>query len=380
MRILMIAEFFTNFEDPVFSGGVETRVFYTAKHLAGDNKVIVLSRRRKKEKIYEKREGLEIFRLGRPVKSSVASAFSLLDRLMFVYQSSLKGLTIQADLVEGSNYVTFLQTYLVGVIKRIPKLAWYPDVLIGQWQKYFGIFLGFLGELGERVFLSLSWDQVITISESAENKLIKNGVKPNKITVISCGVEKSKFVKKPLKFKNPTLVVISRLLAYKQVDKVISALNLLKKDFPEIKLVVIGEGPERKKLEKQILALGLKKSIKFYQQLPESKLIEILAKSQTLVHPSIIEGFGIVLVEAAAVGTPFVAANIPTSASLAKKLNSGIIVKQKNSDKIAQAIKKLLKDNHFYLKKQKAGIINAKKFFWEKLTQETKRVYEKILI
>jgi len=379
MRILIVTEFFAGLKNPVLSGGVETRTYYTAQHLAQDHKVVVISRRRKGEKVFQEKGGLKIFRLGRSVDSSVASVFSLLDRLVFVFQSFVKGLSIQADLVEGSNYVIFFQAYFIGLIKRIPKIAWYPDVLIGQWQEYFGSFLGFFGEIGERIFLSLPWDQMITISDSVVDKLIKNGVEEDKITVVGCGVDQNIFSQKQPKFSHPTLAVVSRLLPYKHVDKVITALEGFRKDFPKIKLIVIGEGVDKRKLERQMNDLGLGKHIRFYQRLSESKLRELLAKSQILVHPSVVEGFGIVLVEAAAVGTPFVAADIPTSISLAKELGSGVIVKRKNPDQIVRAVKKLLEDKDFYLEKQKAGLKNARKFSWKKLTHLTEKVYEKAL-
>jgi len=379
MRFLMVTEFFAGLENPILSGGVETRAYYTAQYLAKDNRVIVISRKRKGEKAFQEKDGLKIFRLGRPVESSIASVISLLDRLVFVFQSFVKGLSIQADLVEGSNYVTFFQAYFIGLIKRIPKIAWYPDVLIGQWQKYFGFFLGFFGEIGERISLFLPWDYYIAISQSTADKLVKSGVKKNKIMVVSCGVDQEMFSQKQPKFSNPTLAVVSRLLPYKQADKVITAVGILRNDFPEIKLIVIGEGPEKRKLERQVIKLGLEKHVRFLELLSETRLIEFLAKSHVLVHPSIVEGFGIVLVESAAVGTPFVAADIPTSVDLAERLGSGVIVKKRCPDEIAQVVKKLLEDKDFYLKKQIAGLLNAKKFSWKKLAQETGKVYKTLI-
>jgi len=375
----MVTEFFAGLENPILSGGVETRAYYTAQYLAKDNRVIVISRKRKGEKAFQEKDGLKIFRLGRPVESSIASVISLLDRLVFVFQSFVKGLSIQADLVEGSNYVTFFQAYFIGLIKRIPKIAWYPDVLIGQWQKYFGFFLGFFGEIGERISLFLPWDYYIAISQSTADKLVKSGVKKNKIMVVSCGVDQEMFSQKQPKFSNPTLAVVSRLLPYKQADKVITAVGILRNDFPEIKLIVIGEGPEKRKLERQVIKLGLEKHVRFLELLSETRLIEFLAKSHVLVHPSIVEGFGIVLVESAAVGTPFVAADIPTSVDLAERLGSGVIVKKRCPDEIAQVVKKLLEDKDFYLKKQIAGLLNAKKFSWKKLAQETGKVYKTLI-
>ncbi|OGD63387.1 hypothetical protein A2160_02810 [Candidatus Beckwithbacteria bacterium RBG_13_42_9] len=378
MRILLVTEFYSSLTRPIFSGGVETRTFFVAKYLAQRHQVIVIARKRKGEKRIETRGNLKIYRLGSDVNNLAATVLSLFKRSFFIYQSINKGTSISCDLVEGSNYVTFLPAFLIGLIKGIPKVAWYPDVLIGEWHKYFSPVLMLFGEIAERFFLRLPWDYFLAISKKTAQKLVENGVNNKKITVIPCGVSKEWFNNKFSKFKEPTLCVISRLLTYKRIEDVIKALANLKKEFPKLRLIIIGEGPQERVLQRLIEQFGLKSRVKFYRQVPEEKLIRLLSKSHLFIHPSIIEGFGIVLVEAAAAGTPFVAAKIPTSEILAKKLKSGIVIDPGDIRSLDLAINKYLTNKKSYKEKQLNGLKFARDFTWDKLVEQTAKVYEKI--
>ncbi|NMB57382.1 glycosyltransferase family 4 protein [Candidatus Beckwithbacteria bacterium] len=379
MKILLITEFFTSPEKQIFSGGVETRCFYIAKYLSSQNQVFVICRRRKEELKFEQKDNLIIYRLGREIQSTEANIFSIIDRLIFQFLAFFKGLQLRIDLVEGSNYICFLPAFFVGFFKRIPKVAWYPDVLKGSWQEQFGLFLGFFGELGEFIFLKLSWDQFITISLYVKEKLIKNRVSKNKIKIIACGVDlqlinKSKFIK-----KEDQIIVVSRLINYKRVDWTINLINQIREKFPKLKLKIIGIGPEEKKLIFLTGKLRLNKKVEFVKNIKSMQLYEEIAKSKLLLHPSLVEGFGIVLLEATALQTPFIASDIPTSLYLQKQLNSGLVFKKNDFDDFLDQTKIILNNDKEYKRLQTNGMKNIEYFDWKKLTQDTEEVYKEIV-
>lgn len=370
MKILLITEFFTKLDKPVFSGGVEARVFYTARLLAKKNKVIVICRRRTGELRQEKLANLQIIRLGKEIKDSHATIRSLWQRLCFVFSAFFMARKLNVDLVEGSNFVSMLPAFLIGWNKKIPKVVWYPDVLLASWRQYFGPILGLLGEAGERFFLKLPWDLVITISPSVAKKLKKYGVCRKNIKVIPCGVD-LKIYRQRKKFALPTICVISRLLAYKKIDLAIDVYKALHKLVPDLQMFIVGTGPEKQKLK--LKAKNFK--IKFLNNLSLSKLSSLLSRSHLLLHPSLVEGFGIVLLEASASGTPFVAVNIPTSLALAKILGSGFIVEQNNAGKMAKKAALLLKNQAIYQRFCQSGIKKSAHYSWRKVTVMTEKVF-----
>lgn len=376
MKILFLTEFFPDLGKRVFTGGIESRTFYTASNFSHKHKVFVIARKKKGQKKEESKGKLTIFRLGPQVDNVTANFFSIFDRLIFVILAFFRGLKLDIDIVEGSNFVAFLPAFLISLFKKIPRVIWYPDVLIGSWQKEFGFLTGFFGEIGERVFLKIKWGKLLTTPPAVKEKLIKFGVDSKKIKVVFCGVE-TKLFKPKKKFKQKTLCVVSRLISYKRVEDVIKALFLINKKL-NVNLKIIGVGQEKKRLIHLTKKLKLTKKIKFYEKLNQKELAKIIAQSHILVHPSLIEGFGIILMESASSGTPFIAADIPSSRFLKNQLKSGILFGKKNEKDLAKKILRLFKNKKMYEGLRENGIKNSRKFSWRKLAKQTEGIYEKI--
>ena len=374
MNILLVTEFFPDIENPIFSGGVETRIYYTAIHLAKKHKVTVLARKKSSQTNLQSKGNLKIHHLGSPISQSSATLNSIFSRLQFITLAIKKSKSINIDIVEGSNFVSMIPAFIIGKTKKIPQISWYPDVLIGHWTKQFGPILGLIGEATERILTKLPWDHYITISEAAQERLQKTNITKEKISVIPCGIEKNK--SKQIQ-KKSQLLIVSRLVPYKRVDWAIKLLKNLKK--PKLNLVIVGAGPEEEKLKQLTTTFRLNKRVKFLKNISQTKKKQLLCESTLLLHPSLIEGFGIVLVEAAANGTPFIASDIPTSIALKKSLNSGLTFKQGSMEDFTIRTKKLLKDKKLWNKLSTSGITNSKKYEWEKLAEKTESIYEKIL-
>jgi len=172
MKILLITEFFPN-EKKNFSGGVEVRTYYLAKYLAKKNEVTVICRRRKNEFVKEQLENVKIIRLGKQIDKVEANFYSIFSRLIFIIQSFHFGLKQKADLIEGSNFICLISAFFTAKIKRIPAIAWYPDIYGNEWIKNFGILTGSFGLFLENIGLLLPWNHIIALSEQTKKKLIK---------------------------------------------------------------------------------------------------------------------------------------------------------------------------------------------------------------
>lgn len=370
MNILLVTEFFPGSNNPIFTGGVEARCYYIAKHLPKNNKVIILSRLLGNQKKTEQSENITIKRLGFKQNSSSASLNSLFSRFLFQFQAFFEGLKTKADIVEGSNFITYLPAFFIAKKLNVPSLAWYPDVFIGCWFSLFGPFLGLFGEVIERLVIKLPWNGIIAISRSTKEKLIKKGFK-RKITVIPCGVDISEFSKKR-KFENPTIIAVSRLEKYKKVDLVIKAFSEVKKDIKNLNLIIIGTGPEEENLKK------IMPDVIFRKNLPRQKLTTLMEQSHILCHPSAEEGFGIVLIEALAANTPYIASNIPAINEITINGKGGILVDINDVKALVNAIFSLLKDKKLYNSKQKEGKTLVNKYAWKNIARETYEYYRSV--
>ena len=192
MKILLVTEFFPTGRDLRFSGGVEARTYYVAKHLAKNHQVSVLASLSPGTKSREKLSNIDVFRVG-PARNYSASVGHFISRIKFIKNAIEFGSGINADIVEGGNYISHFIARSISFRKNIPAVAWYPDVWLGDWiknAKFYGVF----GEILERYNLFRGFDAYIAISKKTQTPLSKYTKK--KVHLIYCGVDHQEFFKR----------------------------------------------------------------------------------------------------------------------------------------------------------------------------------------
>lgn len=160
---------------------------------------------------------------------------------------------------------------------------------------------------------------------------IKKGVSnivaiPNALTSIA---EK----KSELKEKN--IITVGRMVSIKGFDTLIDAFAIVNKKYPEWSLTILGDGPEREDLEKQIAELNLQEKIK----LPGfvKNVNEWMLNSSIYVLSSRGEGFPMVLLEAMSWGLPIVSFNLPSTVEMLEE-EVGILASEHTSESLAESM------------------------------------------
>ena len=111
----------------------------------------------------------------------------------------------------------------------------------------------------------------------------------------------------PHKAPAPTLVTVGHLVARKRHGDVIRALWLLRDRLPDLRYLIIGEGPEREPLASLATQLGVADRVELAGQLPNEQALALARTAHVFVMPSVDEAFGVVYVEAMAAGLPAIA-------------------------------------------------------------------------
>lgn len=202
-------------------------------------------------------------------------------------------------------------------------------------------------------------DMVIAVSESTKKDLLEiSKIPAEKIRVIYEGVSD---IYKP------------------QNNKDLS--NFKKKyNLPEIFLLAIGGIGERRNLKRvKRAAKGMNliitgESLPF---LPDEEMPLLYGAASILVYPSLYEGFGLPILEAMACGTPVVTSNVSSMPEVGG--DAAIYVDPENEDQIKQSIEKILKDKELQKKLREKGIVQAKKFSWQKCADETAGLYKELV-
>lgn len=176
----------------------------------------------------------------------------------------------------------------------------------------------------------------VTISEYAKNAIKKYYGREAEVIHPPVDIEnfQSKVCGKPV--ENPYYVVTSRQVNWKKIDLAVSACFLAQR-----RLIVIGEGPEHKKLVK--MAEG-SKLVEFLPLMDKKKLVKYLAEAKGYLFPSL-EPFGIAPVEALAAGCPVIAYGVGGARDYVKDGKNGILFEPQSVEALAEAILKFEKKN-----------------------------------
>jgi glycosyltransferase involved in cell wall biosynthesis len=323
MRILLITEYLPASDRAEITGGVEAYVHYVGRHLRRDHDLTILSR---------------------PTDGSVwdaASLASLPGRILYLLRALVRGLRTPADVVVGTTYVVHPIAWLVAKLRRRPVVFWYPDVLVGSWRAGgFGRVAGIVGELSERIVLKLPVDRYLAISRSTADKLVAHGIDPARVAVVPCGFDPATVASVvPEPGGEQRLTVVSRLVPYKRVDLVVRALAALRDERPDLRLVVIGQGPERDRLAALAEELGVADRVELRGFVPShADVLATVAGSAAFVSASEIEGFGIVVAEAMALGTPYAVSDIPAFREITDGGRGGALFPPGDAEALAAAI------------------------------------------
>ncbi|HET8660583.1 MAG TPA: glycosyltransferase family 4 protein [Micromonosporaceae bacterium] len=148
----------------------------------------------------------------------------------------------------------------------------------------------------------------VAVSGATRDDLVALGVDAERIDIVHNVADPPPAGLGPVaRAARPTICVLARLMPHKQVDHAIEVLARLVPDHPDLRLRIVGEGPVRAALAAQAADLGLADRIDFLGWLEEPAKHRVLAGSWLLLCPSLKEGWGRVVMEAAVHGVPTVA-------------------------------------------------------------------------
>ncbi|MET8824850.1 glycosyltransferase family 4 protein [Streptomyces sp. NPDC004610] len=219
--------------------------------------------------------------------------------------------------------------YLAPLWHRGPTMCLVNHVHSELWGMRFGGPLAPAARLGRRLeqwALSGRRQQrslLVAVSPSTAQALGALGVAPDRIRVVHNGVEEPGPVTG--RSPEPLFVAVGRLVEYKRIDLL---LRLWERVRPVTggRLLIVGDGPERERLER--LAGP---DVTFTGHVSEAEKHRLLCAAWLLLHPSAVEGWGLVVTEAAARGTPTVAFDVPGLRDSVVDGETGVLVRGESS-------------------------------------------------
>ncbi len=373
MNICIITEYFPHSKDLEIKGGVEVCAFNEAEQLSKKHNITVLTSNDENNSDDFYIDDIHVICCGD--KRSYVQKGSFTKRLKFMRDAKKVGSQLKdMDIIVGYNFITYPVAWNISQKLKKPVAARYHDVWIGEWVKNMGI-TGLFGEVVERYVLSRDFDLMIPVSDFTKNNL-KKYFPEEKIKTVHNIVDFPKVESDP--YPEITISCVARLVEYKRVNDLIQAVAIIKKTIPNIKCKIIGTGPLKEDLENLTKKLNLEENVEFLGFVEKHEdVLKVINSSTIFCLPSIVEGFGIVVIEALSLKTPFVASKIPPVVE-ASGNKGGLFYEPKNYQELSDCILKLIDDKNLYEKLQEEGYIQSKEYTKEAIGKKLNSLFNEI--
>jgi glycosyltransferase involved in cell wall biosynthesis len=216
---------------------------------------------------------------------------------------------------------------------------------------------------------------VVTDSESTSRDVVDHyGVRPTKIRVVYPGYDPAVFSRKgdgrsPCESGEPYFLYVGNLLPHKNLLRLLDAIAMVRRRRP-CRLVIRGEGRPAhvRALRDRVETLGLGNTVTFLGYADERFLRSLYTGAICFVLPSLVEGFGLTLLEAMACGTPVVAASGSSLPEVAG--DAALMVDPYDAVSLAEAMHRVLTDESLQKELRQRGLKRADSFSWRS-TAET---------
>jgi glycosyltransferase involved in cell wall biosynthesis len=222
---------------------------------------------------------------------------------------------------------------------------------------------------------------IITVSQSSKKGIIEEfNCKNNNILVINNGLDTEEFspIEESVRDLNRLITTASADVPLKGLDYSLKALKILKKDNPNIHLIVIGSLKKGGHTERLIKELNIKDNVFFKKHISKEEIRKLYSTSSVAIVSSLYEGFGYPVIEAMSCEVPLIATNVSSIPELVGKY--GILIDPKDENLLSKKIKKILINYDEHKKTAIQGRQHIiKTFNWSKITKEYEKIIYKVI-
>jgi teichuronic acid biosynthesis glycosyltransferase TuaC len=225
------------------------------------------------------------------------------------------------------------------------------------------------------VLVSTELNQIARSNIGFPEKLnvVSNGIDPTEVAIVSDQLRSTYAGQK-------VIVSVSYLIARKGLGFNIKSVAQLADRYPDMKYLVIGDGPEANSLKRLVSDLNLENMVGFLGALSHSKVMEYMALADLLSLPSWNEAFGMVYIEAMAHGKPVIACEGEGITDVIENGKTGLLVKPKDVDSLAQAMDFLLSNpEKAHEIGERARKLVLETYTWEKNARRYVEIYRELL-
>lgn len=342
-----------------------------------------------KDEKYQESENLKIITVKPTLEYSGGLPPSFLQNIQYAINAFREGGKLvkkeKIDIIHSNNFSPALAGSLIASFTKTPHITTIHDVFSTYdkdfWKKWSSqsntsYTNARLVPFFERLMMRFNTSCIHTVSDATKNDIQKLGAKKPIYIIPNCIQDQGQVITET---KKDQFVYLGRLVFYKNVEVILRSFKLVTKEFPAATLVIAGDGPHRKSLEETAKNLKINNVSFVGYVTPEQKRI-LLAESNALLFPSIIEGFGLVILESWQQKRPIITSDIPPMSDIVEDQKTGYLIDPNDENKWAEKIIQLIKEPQISQKMGEQGYqILKEKYNQALFYQKLIKMYESVI-
>lgn len=249
------------------------------------------------------------------------------------------------------------------------------ELILAEKSIFYKFFLRFINRFAEAITVNSSFTRkkVLKITSDKPVYIVPFGaaVEPKEVRN-EIGREK----------EEKRILFVGRLVERKGVKYLIEAIKLLAEKYKNLKLIIVGIGPDFEYLKHYVKSSDMEKVVVFKGRISSEELMEEYRNSDVFVLPAIIdskgdtEGLGVVLIEAMSFGVPVVASRVGGIVDVVLHEETGLLVEEKNVEELRDSIERLLVDKELKMKLIRNAYQHINKNFnWDSILDKLVTIY-----
>ncbi len=292
---------------------------------------------------------------------------------------------------------------LIEVVPEIRKLvkSYQPDILHSHFASSYGLFGALAGF--QPYFVSIwGYDVDVFPNKSFIHKIMLKYVlkkartifatskylikvtkkyTTKKVIETSFGIDLKKFYPIKIDHSEFNLVIAKQLRMNYGFETILKAMNLLVDKIPELRLMIAGSSEEKFVIEELLNELNLTKRVKFLGRISQREIVQLYAKADIAVYPSLkFESFGVSVLEAQACGVPVIVSDVGGLPEVIRDEETGYIIKSGDYHELAEKILYLYENKDIRIKMHDATRKFVRSFYqWQENAEVMEDVYQKFL-
>jgi len=338
---------------PEVIGGTEVQTMRMAEELSKKHEVIVFTKRYKRHPKYAYLKHYDIVRIPNIRFNDFLSTLTfVLLAPFFILKYKNRINVLQCMMIYPNGFIGLLLNKLF----EIPFFSWIRG---GDW--YFAK----NNRIKRKIIASVLGNSLVVVQSNEIKKDVKREFPEADLKIIPNAVDIP-----GRRADGEDIIFVGNLIERKGTEYLIKAMENVKG-----KSIIVGDGPERKKLEK--LAQDLEVDCEFVGAVAPEKVGEYLMKGKLFVLPAIKgEGFPNVILEAMSVGLPVVATTLAGIPDLVKDGKTGFLVKPADAEALAGKITKIVNNESLWRRMSDNCLKEVRKYSWDNIIKRIEEVYE----